>query len=69
MSWGAGPRAGQALLLGSKARALLQGRPTVSWDDVAALAEPVLSHRLVLSYRAESDGVTVQQVVQQLING
>ncbi len=69
VSWGAGPRAGQALLLGAKARCLLQGRSTVSWEDILALAEPVLRHRILLSFRAEAEGVRVNDVVRRLLDG
>ncbi len=67
LSWGAGPRAVQYLLLGGKARALLQGRTHVSTDDIAALAAPVLRHRIVTNFSAESDGITTDDVVQRLI--
>ena len=69
VTWGAGPRAGQALILGAKVRCLLRGRLTVSWEDVAALAAPVLRHRLLLSYRAEAKGVRVDDVVRRLLDG
>ncbi len=69
VTWGAGPRAGQALILGAKVRCLLRGRLTVSWEDVAALAAPVLRHRLLLSYRAEAEGVRVDDVVRRLLDG
>jgi MoxR-like ATPase len=67
LSWGAGPRAVQNLLLGGKARALLNGRSHVSTDDVAALALPVLRHRIVTNFAAESEGVTTDQVVKRLV--
>jgi len=67
VTWGAGPRAAQALVLGAKARCLLEGRGTPSWDDVAALAAPVLRHRLVLSFRAEADNVTADDLVRRLL--
>jgi MoxR-like ATPase len=67
LAWGAGPRAGQALLLGAKVRCLLKGRFTVSWEDVAALACPVLRHRLILSFRGEADGVGTDDLVRRLI--
>ena len=67
LSWGAGPRAVQVLLLGAKARALLNGRTYVSTDDIQALAAPVLRHRLVVNFSAESDGITSDKVVEQLI--
>jgi len=67
LSWGAGPRAVQFLIVGGKARALLYGRTVVSTDDISALAKPVLRHRLVLNYVAESEGVTADTIVDQLI--
>ncbi len=67
LSWGAGPRAVQNLLLGGKARALLAGRTHVSTDDIKALAGPVLRHRIVTNFAAESDGVTTDSVIQKLV--
>ena len=67
VSWGAGPRAVQFLILGGKARALLHGRTHVSTEDVAALARPVLRHRVVVNFAAESDGVTQDNIVDKLI--
>ncbi len=67
LSWGAGPRAVQFLLLGGKARALLQGRTHVSTDDIAALAAPVLRHRIVTNFSAESEGITSDRVVEELL--
>ena len=66
LTWGAGPRACQALLLGAKAHALLDGRVHVSTDDIRYVAKPVLRHRLATSFRAESDGVTADEVVEKL---
>ena len=68
LNWGAGPRAVQYLILGGKARALLHGRTHVTIEDIQALARPVLRHRLVLSFTAESEGVTADQVVEQLLS-
>jgi MoxR-like ATPase len=68
IAWGAGPRAVQYLILGGKARALLHGRTHVSTDDVVALAKPVLRHRIVINFAAESDGVTSDDVVQRIID-
>jgi MoxR-like ATPase len=68
VAWGAGPRAVQFLILGGKARALLLGRTHVTIEDVQALAKPVLRHRLVLSFTAESEGVTADQVVEKLLS-
>ena len=67
LSWGAGPRAVQFLILGAKARALLQGRTHVACEDVQALAKPVLRHRLVLSFTAESEGVTPDDLVERIV--
>ena len=67
LTWGAGPRAVQNLILGGKARAVLHGRTHVSTDDVQALARPVLRHRLVVNFAAESDGVTTDSLVDRLI--
>lgn len=67
LSWGAGPRAVQFLLLGGKARALLNGRNHVSTADIQALAAPVLRHRIVTNFSAESDGITADVVIDRLI--
>ena len=66
LGWGAGPRACQALLLGAKAHAMLDGRVHVSSEDIRAVASPVLRHRLATSFRAESDGVTADHIVEKL---
>jgi MoxR-like ATPase len=65
--WGAGPRAGQALLLGAKARALLEGRSVVSLDDVREVALPVLRHRVLLNFQAEADEMDADAIVRQLL--
>ncbi|MBT3913335.1 MAG: MoxR family ATPase [Verrucomicrobia bacterium] len=67
VNWGAGLRAGQALILGSKARALLQGRSHVTPDDVKALAVPVLRHRILPNFKAEAEGVDADKVVEKLL--
>src|SRR5438874_833719 len=67
ISWGAGPRAVQFLILGGKARALLRGRTHVTTDDIQALAKPVLRHRLVVNFAAQSDGVTADKIIDRLI--
>jgi MoxR-like ATPase len=67
VKWGAGPRAGQALVLGAKARALLDGRSVASLEDVRAVALPVLRHRVLLNFQAEADGVEADHVVGQLL--
>jgi MoxR-like ATPase len=66
LTWGAGPRACQAMLLGAKAHAMLDGRVHVSTEDIRQVARPVLRHRLATSFRAESDGVTADRVVEKL---
>ncbi|NIL98955.1 MAG: AAA domain-containing protein [Planctomycetales bacterium] len=68
VSWGAGPRAVQYLILGGKARSLLHGRTHVSTDDIQALAKPVLRHRLVVNFAAESEGVTQDDIVDKLLD-
>lgn len=68
LSWGAGPRAMQNLLLGGKARALMNGRTNVSTEDIKALAAPVLRHRITPNFTAESEGITSDKVVERLIN-
>ncbi|MBS0657890.1 MAG: MoxR family ATPase [Verrucomicrobia bacterium] len=65
--WGAGPRAGQALILSAKARALLSGRFAVTLDDLRALAAPVLRHRILLAFEAEADGVRPDDVIRDLL--
>jgi MoxR-like ATPase len=67
-NWGAGTRAGQFLVLGAKARALLRGRAHVAVEDIQKLAYPTLRHRLLLNYRAEAEGVTVEKVIQRLLD-
>jgi MoxR-like ATPase len=67
VSWGAGPRASQNLILAGKARAILSGRFAVSIEDVVALAHPILQHRLILNYRAEAEGVDSTQLIEKLL--
>lgn len=67
VNWGAGLRAAQSLILGAKARAVLRGRVHVTLDDIQALLAPVLRHRILINYRAEAEGITVEHVIQQLI--
>lgn len=66
VSWGPGPRAGQALMLAVRARALLQGRLAPSTADVAALAEPVLKHRMALTFAARADGLKLEHLIARL---
>ena len=67
VSWGAGPRASQYLILGSKTRAILDGRYTPSCEDVKAVAKPVLRHRIVTSFNAEADGVGTLDIIDRLL--
>ena len=67
LDWGPGPRASQALMLATRARALLNGRLAPSTDDVAALAEPILRHRMALTYAARAEGVTRRDLVARLV--
>ncbi len=68
VSWGAGLRAAQYAVLGAKARALLQGRHHVSPDDIRELVHPTFRHRILLGYRAEADGISVDQVIDRLLD-
>ena len=67
VAWGPGPRAAQALMLASRARALLDGRLAPSVEDIAALAPPVLRHRMALNFAARADGVLLQDVIARLV--
>jgi MoxR-like ATPase len=67
VAWGAGPRASQALILGAKARAALGARPAATVEDVRALAEPVLRHRVLTNFHAEAEGVDSRAVIAQLL--
>ena len=68
LAWGAGPRAVQFLLMGAKARSLMKGRAHVTLEDLHALAGPVLRHRLLVNYTAESEGISPDDVVNRLID-
>jgi MoxR-like ATPase len=67
VSWGAGLRAGQFLVLGAKARALFHGRAHVTPEDIRTLASPTLRHRVLLNYRAEAEGVKIDQLIERLV--
>lgn len=67
VAWGPGPRAAQALMLACRARALLDGRLSPSLDDVAALAQPVLRHRMALNFSARAEGVVLPDVISGLV--
>jgi len=68
LSWGAGPRAAQYLILGAKARAILQGRSYATTEDVARVSEAVLVHRLVTNFNAEAEGITPLSIVRRLLD-
>jgi MoxR-like ATPase len=67
VSWGAGPRASQYLVLGAKARALLDGRYAVSVDDIRALAPAVLQHRILTNFTAEAEGISAGNIISRLL--
>jgi MoxR-like ATPase len=67
LKWGAGPRAGQFMVLGAKARALLQGRMTPAFEDVAYVARGVLRHRLVTNFNCDADGISVEDILDDLL--
>jgi MoxR-like ATPase len=68
VAWGPSPRASQALMLGARARALLQGRLAPSLDDIAALIDPVFKHRMALNFSARADGHTTQDVIKRMVS-
>ncbi len=68
VGWGAGPRAGQAMILTAKARALSQGRIAVTLDDIKNVALPVLRHRVIVNFKAEAEGITSDTVTRQLLD-
>jgi MoxR-like ATPase len=67
LNWGAGPRAGQYLILAGKARALMHGRLHVMIEDIEAVAAPVLRHRIIPNFNAEAEGITVEQVIEKIL--
>jgi MoxR-like ATPase len=68
LAYGAGPRASQYLILGAKARAILDGRPVPSIEDVKALARPVLQHRLIPNFHAEAEGIRAIYIIERLLD-
>ena len=66
VAWGPGPRAGQALMLATRAKALMDGRLSPSIDDVLELAAPVLQHRMALTFAARADGKSITQTIAKL---
>jgi MoxR-like ATPase len=67
LTWGAGPRAAQYLIMGAKARAILAGRLNVTCDDVRKIAHPVLRHRLFTNFNADAEGITTEKIIDRLI--
>lgn len=67
ISWGAGPRASQYLVLGAKARAMMEGRDHITYEDIRAVAKPVLRHRILTTFTAEADGIDSLRIIDELI--
>jgi MoxR-like ATPase len=67
VAWGAGPRASQYLILGAKAHAALRGKYSPDKEDVLAIAEPILRHRVVRNYKAEAEGIQIRNIIDQLL--
>ena len=65
--WGAGPRAGQALILGAKAHALLHGRLNVAPEDIQRVIHPVMRHRVLPNFAAEAEGITIERIIEDLL--
>ncbi|WP_338039079.1 MoxR family ATPase [Maribacter litopenaei] len=68
VGWGAGPRAGQAMILTAKARALQEGRFSVTMEDLKKVAYPVLRHRVIVNFRAEAEGIDSDSVTKELLD-
>ena len=68
LSWGAGPRASQFLIIGAKCNAAINGKYSPDIEDVQAVAKPILRHRIIRNYRAEADGVTVEDIIEDLMD-
>ena len=69
VEWGAGPRASQYLILGAKVKAALDGRPTPDMADVTSLVKPVMRHRIITNFNAEAEGISTDDILDQLIEG
>ena len=67
ISWGAGPRASQFLVIGAKCHAAINGKFSPDIEDVKAVAEPILRHRMVKNYKAEAEGLSIEQLIQELL--
>jgi MoxR-like ATPase len=68
LEWGAGPRASQYLVLGAKCQALLNNKYSPDIEDVQAIAKPVLRHRIVRNFKAEAEGISVDELINRLMN-
>ena len=68
LDWGAGPRASQYLVLGAKAKAVLDGRPSPNISDVQSLALPILRHRVLANFNAEAEGLKIEDILNQLMD-
>ena len=68
LSWGAGPRASQFLVIGAKCNAALHGKYSPDIEDVKAVAEPILRHRIVLNYKAEAEGYSLERIIAELVD-
>ncbi len=69
LQWGAGPRASQFLVIGAKAHAVLHGKYSPDIEDIKAVATPILRHRIVKNYKAEAEGITVENIIDELLKG
>ncbi|MCJ8345117.1 hypothetical protein MJH12_06230, partial [bacterium] len=67
ITWGSGPRASQAIVHASKAKAFMEGRPCVAASDIAAVSHLVLDHRLVMNFQGEAEGITMTQVIDEIV--
>ena len=67
VDWGAGPRAGQYLIAGGRAMAAMDGRPSVSLDDIRKVADPALQHRISHNFQAQAEGMTTDDIVRRLV--
>ena len=67
VDWGAGPRASQYLVLGAKAKTLMDSRVTVSIEDIKSVARQVLEHRLILNFKAEAENITTNDIIEKLL--
>ena len=67
ISWGAGPRASQYLIIAAKCHALVKGKLTPDIEDVQAMALPILRHRLVRNYKAEAEGISMEEIIKALL--